>query len=193
MNAALAYTLPTIDEWKNGPCYNDSTNVAIGNTGLGENGSLVGRNRTCFPITKGSTTGVQDLSGATFPYTPKLKVNIGGQSDFKIPGMPFGGFINGNIRYQSDYQVNISNDPNTFNKAYTISDLGIGLRDNRDRYKLSFRINNLFNRFYIPNATTGGPTFRTGPTATSPGINVATWVPPRDVFRYFSLRLDVKY
>jgi iron complex outermembrane receptor protein len=193
MNASLAYTLPTIEEWKNGPCYNDSTNVAIGDTKLGENGSLPGRNRTCFPITKGSTTGIQDLSGAAFPGTPKLKVNIGGQSDFKIPGMPFGGFINGNIRYQSDYQVNISNDPHTFNKPYSITDLGFGLRDNQDRYKLSFRINNLFNRFYIPNATNGGPTFRTGPTATSPGINVASWVTPRDVFRFFSVKLDVKF
>jgi iron complex outermembrane receptor protein len=193
MNASLAYTLPTIEEWKNGPCYNDSTNVAIGDTKLGENGSLPGRNRTCFPIVKGSTTGIQDLTGAVFPGTPKLKANIGGQSDFKIPGMPFNGFINGNIRYQSDYQTSIANDPRAVNNAYSITDLGFGVRDERDRYKLSFRINNLFNRFYIPNANASGPTYRTGPTSTSPGIIVDSWVPPRDVFRYFSVRLDVKF
>lgn len=193
LNGSLAYTRPTIEEWKNGPCYNDASNVAIGNTGLGENGSLVGRNRTCFPITKGSTTGIQDLTGAVFPGTPKLKANIGGQGDFKIPGMPFGGFINGNVRYQSEYQTSIANDPRTFNKPYSITDLGFGVRDNRDRYKLSFRINNLFNRFYIPNANASGPSFRAGPSASAPAITVDSWVPPRDVFRFFSVRLDVKF
>jgi iron complex outermembrane receptor protein len=193
MNAALAYTLPTIEEWKNGPCYNDATNVAVGDTRLGENGSLVGRNRTCFPIKPGSTTGIQDVSGGVFPGTPKLKANVGGNADFKVPGMSFGGFINGNVRYQSDYQTSIANDPRAFNKAYSIADLGFGLRDNRDRYKLSFRINNLFNRFYIPNASAGGPQFRAGPTGTSPSITVDSWVPPRDVFRFYSVKLDVKY
>jgi iron complex outermembrane receptor protein len=193
MNAALAYTLPTIEEWKNGPCYNDATNIAVGDTKLGENGSLVGRNRTCFPIKPGSTTGIQDVSGGVFPGTPKLKANIGGNADFKIPGMPFGGFINGNIRYQSDYQTSIANDPRASNKAYSIADLGFGLRDNRDRYKLSFRVNNLFNRFYIPNANASGPQFRAGPTGSSPGLTVDSWVPPRDVFRFFSVKLDVKY
>jgi iron complex outermembrane receptor protein len=193
LNGSLAYTLPTIEEWKNGPCYNDSTNVAVGTTGFGENGSIVGRNRTCFPIKAGSTTGIQDLSGGVFPGTPKLKANIGGNGDFKIPGMPFRGFINGNIRYQSDYQTTIANDPRTINQAYSIADLGFGIRDNADRYKLSFRVNNLFNRFYIPNANASGPTFRAGPTGSSPSITVDSWVPPRDVFRFFSLRLDVKY
>jgi len=193
VNGSVAYTRPTIEDWKNGPCYNDATNVAIGSTGLGENGSLPGRNRTCFPITKGSTTGIQDLTGGVFPGTPKLKANIGGQYDFKIGSMPFGGFINGNVRYQSDYQTNIANDPRTFNNAYSITDLGFGVRDNKDRYKLSFRINNLFDRFYIPNANASGPSFRNGPTSTSPNITVDSWVPPRDVFRYFSVRLDVKF
>jgi iron complex outermembrane receptor protein len=193
VNAALAYTLPSIEEWKNGPCYNDSSNVAVGTTKLADNGSIAGRNRACFPITKGSTTGVQDLSGGEFPGTPKIKANIGAHSDFNIPGMMFAGFINGNIRYQSDYQTSISNDPRTRNNAYSIADLGFGIRAKNDRYKLSFRVNNLFNRFYIPNANASGPSYRNGQTSTSPSITVDSWVPPRDVFRYFSVKLDVKY
>jgi iron complex outermembrane receptor protein len=193
VNAALAYTLPSIEEWKNGPCYNDSSNVAVGTTKLADNGSIAGRNRACFPITKGSTTGVQDLSGGEFPGTPKIKANIGAHSDFNIPGMMFAGFINGNIRYQSDYQTSISNDPRTRNNAYSIADLGFGIRAKNDRYKLSFRVNNLFNRFYIPNANASGPSYRNGQTSSSPSITVDSWVPPRDVFRYFSVKLDVKY
>lgn len=193
MNASLAYTRPSIVDWKNGPCYQDNTNPAIGNTGKGEGGSLAGWNRACFPIREGATTGVQDLSGGIFPGTPKIKVNIGSNYDFRLADMPFWAFVNGNVRYQSDYQTNINNDPRSVNSAYTIADLGFGIRDNKDRYRLSFRVNNLFDRFYIPNANASGPSYRAGPTSTSPAITVNSWVPPRDVFRYFSVKLDVKF
>lgn len=193
VNAAMAYTLPTIEEWKNGPCYADSTNLAVGTTRLADNGSLAGQNRECFPIATGSTTGIQDLSGGVFPGTPKIKANIGAHYDFRIGSLPFGAFINGNIRYQGDYSTNINNDPRSVNRGYSIADMGFGIRDNRDRYKLSFRINNLFDRFYIPNANASGPAYRSGPTSTAPAITVNSWVPPRDVFRFYSVKLDVKF
>ncbi|MDB5792300.1 MAG: TonB-dependent receptor [Massilia sp.] len=193
LNASLAYTRPTIEDWKNGPCWNDTTNVVAPGSKLAANGSIPGRNASCFPIIAGSTTGVQDLTGGVFPGTPKLKVNIGGNSDFKIPGMSWGGFVNGNVRYQSEYSTNINNDPRSVNSGYTIADLGFGLRARNDRYRLSFRINNLFDRFYIPNANASGPSYRAGPTATSPNITVDSWVPPRDVFRFYTVKLDVKF
>jgi iron complex outermembrane receptor protein len=194
VNAALSFTLPTIEKWANGPCYSDSTNVAVGGTKLAANGSIAGQNAACFPIVAGSTTGVQDLSGGVFPGTPKIKLNIGSSYDFLIPTMPFKGFVNLNVRYQSKYNTNINNDPFSVNKPYSITDLGFGIRDPQDKYKLSFRVNNLFDRFYIPNANSSGPSsFRAGPTATSPQVSASSWVPPRDVFRYFSVKLDVKY
>ena len=192
-NVAFAYTRPTIEKWANGPCYADTTNVAVGSSKYAANGSIAGQNTACFPIAPGSTTGVQDLSGGVFPGTPKIKLNIGANYDFKIPSMPFGGFVNFNTRYQSDYQTNINNDPRQVNGAYSITDLGFGVREPNDRYQLSFRVNNLFDRFYIPNANASGPTYRTGPTSSSPQVTVNSWVPPRDVFRYFSVKLDVKY
>jgi len=97
------------------------------------------------------------------------------------------------VRYQSDYQTAISNDPRAVNDGYTIADLGFGLRENKDRWRLSFRVNNLFDKFYIPNANASGPSFRAGPTSTSPNITVDSWVPPRDVFRFYSVKLDVKF
>lgn len=191
VNAALAYTLPTIEEWKNGPCYADSTNLAVGTTRLADNGSLAGQNRACFPITTGSTVGIQNLSGGVFPGTPKIKANIGTHYDFKIGTV--GVFTNFNIRYQGDYSTNINNDPRSVNRGYSIAGLGFGIRGAGDRYKLSFRINNLCDRFYIPNANASGHSYRAGPTSTSPSITVNSWVPPRDVFRFFSVNLDVKY
>lgn len=192
MNASMAYTRPTIVDWKNGPCYQDNTNPAIAG-GLGEGGSLGGWNRACFPIRAGATTGIQDLSGGIFPGTPKTKVNIGSNYDYRFDTLPFWAFVNGNVRYQSDYQTNINNDPRSVNNAYTIADLGFGLRENKDRWRLSFRINNLFDRFYIGNANASGPSYRAGPTPTSPAITVNSWVPPRDVFRFYSVKLDVKF
>jgi iron complex outermembrane receptor protein len=193
INAALAYTLPTIEKWANGPCYTDTTNVAVGTTKLAANGSLAGQNTACFPIAPGSTTGVQDLSGGIFPGTPKVKLNIGANYEMPLPSLPVNGFINYNIRYQGDYQTNINNDPSSKNKAYAISDLGFGIREAKGKYAVSFRVNNLFDRFYVPNANNSGLALRQGPTSTSPSLTVNSWVPPRDVFRYFSIKLDVKY
>ncbi|MYM65752.1 TonB-dependent receptor [Pseudoduganella sp. FT55W] len=194
VSAALAFTLPTIEKWAFGPCYSDPTNVAVNGTKLAANGSIAGQNARCFPIAPGSTTGVQNLDGQVFPGTPKIKLNVGANYDFGIPGWPLKGFVNTNVRYQSDYSTNINNDPNARNKAYSITDLGFGVRDAQDKYKISFRVNNLFDRFYIPNANASGPSsFRAGPTATSPQVSANSWVPPRDVFRYFSVKLDVKF
>ena len=67
VTASYAFTQPEIKNWANGPCYTDNTNPAIGTTGLGVGGSLAGFNTACFPIQKGSTTGVQNLSGGIFP------------------------------------------------------------------------------------------------------------------------------
>jgi iron complex outermembrane receptor protein len=195
VGASYAYTRPEIKDWKNGPCFTDNTNPAIGTTGLGVGGSLAGFNPACFPITKGSTTGVQDLTGGIFPGTPKNKVNIGTNYDYALTLAQHAvtAFINGNVRYQSEYQTNINNDPRSVNNGYAITDLGFGLREKNDGWRLSFRINNLFDRFYIGNANASGPSFRAGPTSTSPAITVNSWVPPRDVFRFYSVRLDLKF
>ena len=193
MNASYAYTRPEIKDWKNGTCYTDNTNPAIGTTGLGVGGSLAGFNPACFPIQKGATTGVQDLTNGIFPGTPKNKLNIGTNYDYRFTDRPLSAFINANVRYQSEYQTNINNDPRSVNKGYAITDLGFGLREKNDGWRLSFRINNLFDRFYIGNANASGPSFRAGATSTSPSITTNSWVPPRDVFRFYSVRLDLRY
>jgi iron complex outermembrane receptor protein len=193
MGVSYAYTRPEITDWTSGPCYQDNTNPSVGTTGLGEGGSLGGWNRACFPILPGSKTGVQDLTGGIFPGTPKNKLNIGTNYDYHFANRPYWAFVNANVRYQSEYQTAINNDPRAVNNGYSISDLGFGLRQNNDSWRLSFRINNLFNRFYIGNANASGPSYRAGPTSTSPGITVNSWVPPRDVFRFYSVRLDVKF
>jgi iron complex outermembrane receptor protein len=192
VNAGMAVTLPTIELWKNGPCFTDASNVAIGTTKLGINGSLPGQNTSCFPIATGSTTGVQDLSGGVFAGTPKSKINVGISYDFD-PVENYKGFVNADLRAQSGYLTNINNDIRNWNKGYGLVNVGFGARTRDDKYKLSFRINNFLNRFYINNANASGPAYRNGPTTSSPSITVNSWIPPRDVFRYFSVKFDAKF
>ncbi|MES2152347.1 MAG: TonB-dependent receptor [Pseudomonadota bacterium] len=193
INAALAYTDATVREWTGGSCYNDSTNVALApSKTLAANGSLAGKNSACFPITPGSTTGVQNLAGAPMQSAPKKRVVIGGQYDLRLPEASFNAFFTGMLKYQSDMMTVISQDPAFYVPSYTIVDLGFGIREKKDRYKLSFLINNVFDRQYSTTGFAGTPSYR-GATSAPASTQVATWIPARDAFKYFSVRLDVKF
>lgn len=178
INAAIAYTEPTIVEWKTGPCYSNQT-VEQG----------------CDFLVVGKTNKVQNLSGGYIPGTPKVSVAIGGQYDMAFENMPFSGFINGNVKYKGRYNTNLNNDPTLVNDPVTITDLGFGIKGKNDAFRIAFRVNNLFDRFYLQNANVGGPAtnYRGGPTTTSPQIQASSWVPARDAFRYYSVSVDFKY
>jgi iron complex outermembrane receptor protein len=53
-------------------------------------------------------------------------------------------------------------------------------------------VNNLFDRFYIQRERQR-PVVPRRSDLDLAAITVNSWVPPRDVFRYFSVKLDVKY
>jgi iron complex outermembrane receptor protein len=193
INAALAYTDATVREWKGGSCYNDSTNVAAApSKTLAANGSLAGKNRQCFPIAPGSTTGVQDLAGASMQSAPKKRVVIGGQYDLRLPQHSFNAFFTGSYKYQSEMMTVITQDPSFYVPSFSITDLGFGIRDKQDRYKLSFLVNNVFDKHYATTGFAGTPSYR-GASSASASTTVATWVPARDAFKYYSARLDVRF
>jgi iron complex outermembrane receptor protein len=95
MNAALAFTLPTIEKWANGPCYGDSTNVPVNGTKLAANGSIAGQNSACFPIAPGSTTGAEP-GQLGVPGYAQDQAEYRRQLRILIPSMPFKGFVNAN-------------------------------------------------------------------------------------------------
>ena len=197
VNAAFAYTDAEVRDWTGGLCYNDATNVAAAPGGvLAANGSLAGRNPGCFPITAGSRTGVTNLNGARMQSSPKVKVALNGQYDVRLPSRSFDLFINGNYKYQSDMVTTISQDPNFYVPSFSITDIGFGIRDKQSRYKLSFLVNNVFDKHYATTGFAGTPAFRgasSAPVSTVANVGVGTWVPARDAFRYLSARLDVKF
>ena len=197
VNGAVAYTKAEVRDWTGGSCYNDALNVATIPGGvLASNGSLAGRNPECFPIAPGSRTGVQNLAGSPMQSAPKIKVAINGQYDLRLPSRSFDLFVTGNYKYQSEMSTIITRDPAFYVPSFSITDIGFGMRDKKSLYKVSFLVNNVFDKHYATTGFAGAPTFRgatSAPVSTVANTGVGTWVPARDAFRYVSLRLDMKF
>lgn len=72
-------------------------------------------------------------------------------------------------------------------------DIGFGIKEKSNKYKLSFFIKNLFDKQYANTGFTGVGAWST--KAPNPVLTVTntTWTPARDAFRYFGVRLDVKF
>ncbi len=180
VNAAIAYTDATIGPFPNGPCYpvpNKTTNA-------GFNDSCVVKN----PAFGGANT--QDLTGATMPNAPKIRFNIGGQYDIPLPDRPFDAFVTANTRYQSRMNVDLSQNPLMRVPAFSITNLGVGIRDKSGKIKLTAFVDNVFDKHYALTGLGNGGNFSS--KAPNPVVPVysTTWNPARDAFRYYGLRLD---
>ena len=182
VSTSFAYTDATITDFPNGPCYNVPGSP---------NG---GFNLDCQQKSpQYGNQNVQNLAGGRMPNAPKIKANIDAQYDIRLADRSFDAFVRGNVRYQSDVLTNLNQDPSLAVSAYSITNLGFGIRDKKDKYKLSFFINNLFDRHYANTGLTGFGSWST--KAPNPVVNVTTttWTPARDAFRYFGVRLDTKF
>jgi iron complex outermembrane receptor protein len=71
---------------------------------------------------------VQNLHGKRLNNTPKYKFSLGGQYDIDLPDMPFKGFVGATVRWQDDVNFALSQDPRTVQKAYSVADLTVGIR-----------------------------------------------------------------
>jgi len=182
LNASFAYTIATVTSWPNAPCY------TVANSPNG------GYNAAC--ILKDAAYGnqnVQDLGGATMPNAPKFKGTITGQYDISLPSRSYNAFINGALRAQSNILTNINQDPTLGAPGFSIFNLGFGIKDKKDRYKVSVFFNNLFDHHYAMTGFTGLGSWSS--KAPNPTVNVTTttWTPARDAFRYEALRVDLKF
>ena len=170
LNGNFAYTQAVITDWPNGTCYT---------VGSGFNSSCVLKN----PAFGGANT--QDMAGDTMPNAPKYKANLGGQYDIFFADKSYAAFITANWRVQSAVLFNINQDPSQAQGGFSIVNLGFGIRDKKDKYKLSFFVNNLFDKQYA----VADP----GVTLNAKGITSTGWVPARDAFRYEGVRFDMKF
>ncbi|GGY02655.1 TonB-dependent receptor [Massilia dura] len=185
LNGSFAWTQATITEFENGPCY--SVLNAAGT------GAAVGGN--CAPNPKYANANVQNLAGATLPNAPKIKLNLGGQFDLPLREAGFDLFFTGAYRWQSRTQFALNQDPVTVQGAYGIANVGFGLKDKRDRYKLSVFVNNLFDKTYaigLGNSVATGTWSARAPNPVAV-VSTTSWLPPRDYTRYVGARLDLNF
>lgn len=182
VNGNFAYTDATISEFPNAPCYN-----VAGSPNGGFNAECQLKN----PLY--GNQNVQNLAGGRMPNAPKLKANLGGQYDIRLQGYSFDGFVNASLRYQSDVLTNLNQDPSLGVPGRSIMDIGFGIKEKSNKYKLSFFIKNLFDKHYANTGFTGVGAWST--KAPNPVLTVTntTWTPARDAFRYFGVRFDVKF
>jgi iron complex outermembrane recepter protein len=180
VNLSMAYTDAFVTEWPNAPCYN-----VAGSPNGGFNAECRQR------VPEFGNTNVQDLKGRPMPNAPKLKINLSGRYDFPLAG--FKGFTTMAAKFQTGVITNINQDPDLAAPQRTVVDVGFGMSDERERYKFTLTVNNLFDKPYANTGLTGLGSWSS--RAPNPVVNVATstWTPARDAFRYVSARFDVKF
>ena len=182
LNGSFAYTEATIRSFENGPCYN-----VLNPQGTG---SMPGPG--CVKDPRFNNTNVQNLAGKTLPNAPKVRLSLGGQYDLPLEGRSFKPFASFNTRFQSRTQYSLSQDPMTVQGAYSITNLTLGVKDVRDRYKVSLLMNNLFDKRYAAGLNNGIANSNWSSRAPNPVVvvNTTEWLPPRDFHRYFGVRVD---
>ncbi|MDB5975361.1 MAG: TonB-dependent receptor, partial [Nevskia sp.] len=79
----------------------------------------------------------------------------------------------------------LSQDPTQVQGGYGIANIGFGIRDKRDRFKLSMFINNLFDKRYAAglNSSIANGTWSTKAPNPVVAVNTTEWLPPRDYTR----------
>lgn len=184
LNGAFAYTKAIVTDFENGPCYS-VLNAAGTGTAPGGN---------CKANAKYNNTNVADLAGKTLPNAPKFKFNLGGQYDI-LTDRSYNAFVTAQYRWQSRTQFNLNQDPMTMQGAYGIVNLGTGIKDKKDSFKLTFLVNNVLNKSYaqgLANNWANGTWSTKAPNAVQV-VNTTQWTPPRDYQRYFAVRADFTF
>jgi iron complex outermembrane receptor protein len=83
----------------------------------------------------------------------------------------------------------------TIQGAYGILNLGAGLKDKKDKFKLTFLVNNVFNKSYANGLANNWANGTWSSRAPNPVVTVNTtnWTPARDYQRYFAVRADMQF
>jgi iron complex outermembrane receptor protein len=159
LTGGLAYTKAEIDTWVGAQCWSGQT------------------------AAQGCVAGVQDLSGQEMSNSPDMKgsfaleynTNISDNHEF------FGSLA---YQWQSEMFYDLKGDPESTQDAYGIANLNLGIAELSDQYRVTFFVNNLFDKYY----SAGVSNFR---NFLGNGQELLMNYVPRGADRYMGLR--VKY
>jgi iron complex outermembrane receptor protein len=168
LNAAGAYNYALIKQFKGAACFSNQT-AALGCVG-----------------------GVQDLSNTLLFNAPVWSFNINGEYDRDV-GHGFVAFVNTAYRWQSQVHFSLLNDPDSFQNAYGIWNIGIGV--SKDKWRVSLFANNVLDQSYATFKGRDGQWNINpyGAVAGAPISDAARWTPGRDSRRYFGLQVSFNY
>ena len=169
-NVSGAYDDAVVNTFNGAACYPSQT-AALG----------------CNPV-----TSTQNLSGAPLFNAPKFSVS--GNAEYDMPlANDYMAFVTATYRWQSGIFYSLVNDPDSWQPAYGIVNLGVGLT--KGEWKVSAFVNNVFNQNYASflgrNSSWNINPY--GATAGKPISDAINWTPGRDSQRYFGIQLSYNY
>ncbi|MDE2339938.1 MAG: TonB-dependent receptor, partial [Alphaproteobacteria bacterium] len=137
----------------------------------------------------------QNLSGASLPDSPKLKLNA--SIEQTVPLNSFNLLLNGNLAYRTDTYLQADQNPQTFQPGFALLDASIGFQSKNKRTTLTLFVNNITDHFYLTDAEDffSGAFGVVNPNGTYTGgpANVVVGQPARDAHRYFGARVEFKF
>ncbi len=150
---------------------------------------------SCFPsqtAALGCVGNQQNLSNTTLFNAPLWSMSFNGSYDQPLGNDLIATFTT-SYRWQSKVHYSLLNDPDSYQKAYGILNLGAGIR--RHKWKVSLFVNNVFNQVYATNLGRDGNWNINpyGATAGAPISDAIKWTPGRDSQRYFGVQLNYNY
>ncbi|HUQ08793.1 MAG TPA: TonB-dependent receptor [Steroidobacteraceae bacterium] len=142
----------------------------------------------CYPLQTAAqgctgTPARQNLTGTRAVQAPELKFQIAADYSHAISSNLVG-FAQVAYQHQSDTYY-VAEDPQTFQPAYGIANVGVGVRDESGKWKVVAFVNNLFDKQYYPAIANSAGNW---------GSRIATQVLlPRDFERYGGIRLSFDF
>lgn len=158
-NLGYAYTDAEVEDFPNGQCF------------------------TPAALDPDCVNGVKDLAGARLPNAPVHRFIGSARLDQPISDA-LNVFVQGNIRYQSDTQFSITQNPNTIQDGYAIVDASLGLSSSDRRWIVTAFVRNLFDQNYV-NFLFQDPLF-------TAEVNIDQYA-PKDADRFFGASVRFRY
>ena len=138
---------------------------------------------TMNPVTM---RNAQDLSGADLNNSPDFKLTLSAEYEHPFPSMPFDGYLNISLQWQSEAHFGLLNDPGTQQDGYGVVNLSLGIAERESQgYEVSLFVNNLFDEFYVSRIDNVGALW--GQAA------AYSHVVPRGAQRYGGIRLRYSF
>ncbi|WP_010545947.1 TonB-dependent receptor [Sphingomonas elodea] len=151
----------------------------------------------CYPLQTAAlgcvagSPSYQNLTGTRAIQSPEWKANATVEY---APALTekLNGVLQGSWQYTSSLHY-VARDPETFQKAFSIFNVSVGVRDAKRRWEATLFVNNLFDKQYFQSLVNTSANFNVSSAAGSANAIATQGVLPRDFRRYAGIRFGMNY